>query len=108
MAEKEEIIFDGRCCLDFFTLGISAPWGSAQCSYLPSPTGGHTPGTRSDRDRTLRKFLSMDDDLLNESNAKHVFRVYGAKRIIWVDFTDFQSHQDPHIWAGTRRISLGW
>ena len=94
---REELIFDGRVPIEFFTVGLAAPWGSAQCEYLPSPTGGSTPGTRSDRDRTLRQFVNLETDLLNESHVKHVLRVYGAKRIIWVDFTEFVSHRDPHL-----------
>ena len=97
MACREELIFDGRVPMEFFTVGLAAPWGSAQCEYLPSPTGGSTPGTRSDRDRTLRQFVNLEDDLLNESHVKHVLRVYGAQRIIWVDFTEFDSHRDPHL-----------
>ena len=106
MACREDLIFDGMVPLEFFTVGLAAPWGSAQCEYLPSPTGGSTPGTREDRTRTLARFLNLETDLLNESHVKHVLRVYGAQRIIWVDFTEFDSHRDPHLGWNKDNIAL--
>ena len=98
VAERAVHILDGRVCMEFFAMGLANAWGSARDDNgLSHKTGGHVPGTHYDRNRTMLDFMETDPELLELSQAKHVFEFYGAERIIWVDWTDFYSHADAHL-----------
>jgi hypothetical protein len=95
--ERDELILHGRVLLEFFCMGLARPWGSAQDEGLVHGSGGHVPGTQMNRDRTMKNFKETELELLMQSRLQDVLAIYGAQRIIWLDFTPFVSHADPHV-----------